>query len=128
MGYYTWIGEVEIFKEGKPISHELRLVVINHVNLSVDATYEWKEGLVSVLCGESDDFKYYGLNDDFRKLSKEFPKYVFKFHADGEESEDKSYRYFHDGKEQKTYVEFVYPPILDWSQLKAGEIIDQNNF
>ena len=59
------------------------------------------------MTGNADSCKWYGHEDDMRKLSKRFPDYLFVLEGEGEEA----------GKMQECRAEIIFP-VYDPEKLK----------
>lgn len=99
MGYqtgYTLTSDPEIFHE----------ILVDQLNTITDYDFE-------VYCNNDLglDAKWYKHEEDMKELTQLYPEVLFTLHGEGEDDEDKWYKYFKNGKMQECYatISIVYP-------------------
>ena len=60
--------------------------------------------------------KWYGFDDDMRKLSAMYPNHMFILTGDGEESDDYWQTHYYRGNMSTSMAERMFPPV-DWQAL-----------
>lgn len=95
MGYYTKFGLM-----ARPWPDELTDYLLDH-----------EDRFYGIDCGGSslDECKWYGHEEDMRKLSLEFPDIHFTLHGEGEESGDIWEKHFVKGKMQCCPATITFP-------------------
>lgn len=108
MGYYT---QFQLTQVKNPENHED--VLQKQAELNKDSGY-----ILDCLGRSDDSWKWYDHVQDMCKLSKEFPRTVFKLHGEGEEATDFWDKYFHNGKlihEVRPTIELPVPDLTEYN-------------
>lgn len=98
MGYYTKF-------DLKVHEGELR---IDQILEQVEFEFEGLDYAIDLEGYCIDERKWYGHEEDMKRLSKKFPNTVFVLHGEGEENDDVWYKYFKNGKMQDCYVKSTF--------------------
>lgn len=107
MGYYTY-HELCIFsREGNKLTLLDRGPEIAIIDVLRKEYESAKDSIDDHGC-TNNHTKWYNHADDLKAFSKKYPEYVFRLHGNGEDSDDRWYHYFLNGKMQVANCEFVY--------------------
>lgn len=117
MGYYTRY-KLEIIPQGsaKPIPQPIEIDGITYVpQATIDGPIPTVSAIAESLDMDEDYLngsattKWYESEDDMRKVSLQFPEYLFILRGEGEESGDLWVEYYLNGKTVHHQAQIVYP-------------------
>lgn len=112
MGYYTCFNisfrkmnnSIMIVDEFDKINDEMGAAL---ANIHPDYFYPYDSLTIQI---ESELMKWYEYDEDMRKLSKQFPDFLFILEGDGEDPDDLWRNYYYNGKCQHCPARIEYDP------------------